>query len=209
MSSFIRENFSKCETCAYHEAGHILFACLCGYSCRHVELINERNEHDFSSIAIIDYGKDSAIAAKFIEAKPDSNYFKTLPLAEKLECLEVGRRLARIFVGGSVAVAVFNNKGNVQIPLPMQIDYLDLLRTEFVRFVLKEISSDQEEDFIEHNLQDALYTLANINVWNTVEDLAQRLLKTNELDKNDIEECLEEHGLLYDKESPVDAAFDF
>ena len=98
-------------------------------------------------------------------------------MAEKLECLEVGRRLARIFVGGSVAVAVFNNKGNVKIPLPMQIDYLDLLRTEFVRFVLKEISSDQEEDFIEHNLQDALYTLANINVWNTVEDLAQRLLE--------------------------------
>lgn len=209
MSSFIRENFSQCETCAYHEAGHILFAYLCGYNCRHVELINEKNEHDFSSIAIIDYGKDSALAAKFTDPKSDSDYFKTRPLAEKLECVEVGRRLARIFVGGSVAVAVFNNKGNVQIPLPMQIDYRDLLRTEFIHHVLKEISSDHEEDFIEHNLQDALYTLANINVWNTVEDLAQRLLKTRELNKNDMEECLEEHGLLYDQESPVDASFDF
>ena len=78
MSSFIRENFSQCETCAYHEAGHILFAYLCGYNCRHVELINEKNEHDFSSIAIIDYGKDSALAAKFTDPKSDSDYFKTL-----------------------------------------------------------------------------------------------------------------------------------
>jgi hypothetical protein len=209
MNTLIKQNFSQCETCAYHEAGHILFAYLCGYSCRHVELINEKNEHGFSSIAIIDYGKDAAIAAKFIGSNPDSNYFKTLSLARKLECMEVGRRLARIFVGGSVAVAVFNNKGNVQIPLPLQIDYLDLLRAEFVHFVIKEISADQEEDFIEHNLQDALYTLANINIWNTIEDLGQRLLKNNQLDKNDIEECLEEHGLLYDKESPVDASFDF
>jgi len=54
-------------------------------------------------------------------------------------------------------------------------------------------------------LQDALYTLSNVNIWNTIVDLAKRLLQFNHLDKNDIEECLEEHGI-YDAQSPMDAA---
>jgi hypothetical protein len=203
------QQFRKCEVCAYHESGHILFAYLCGYTCRHAELIHESNEEGFTSIAIIDYGKDEPIASRFMGNEANVDYFSCLSLGEKLESLEVGRRLARIFLGGSVAAAVFNNEGNVHIPLPMQIDYIDLLRVEFIHYVIREISVDQEENFIEYGLQDALYTLANINIWNTIADLAGRLLQNNQLDRNDIEECLEEHGIVYDEESPADQGFDY
>jgi hypothetical protein len=204
----IREKFSQCEICAYHEAGHILFAYLCGYHCREVQLIQENNEEGFSSYAVIDYGKDAYLASKFTAGNADLDFFKCLSLGEKLESIEVGRRLARIFLGGSVAAAVFNNKGNVHIPLPMQIDLIDLMRVEFIHSVIRELSTDQEENFVEYGLQDALYTLSNINVWQTVADLAGRLLEQNHLDKNDIEECLEERGIVYDEESPMDASFD-
>ena len=170
-------------------------------------MIEETNEEGFSSYAMIDYGKDSYYASKFIGSNPDIEFFKCLSLGEKLESIEVGRRLARVFLGGSVSAAVFNNAGNVHIPLPMQIDFIDLMRVEFIHYVIKEISMDQEELFIENGLQDALYTLANVNVWDTIVDLANRLLQYNQLDKNDIEECLEEHGIIYDEESPVDASF--
>jgi hypothetical protein len=90
----------------------------------------------------------------------------------------------------------------------MQIDYVDLLRVEFIHYVIKEVSIDQEEGFIEHGLQEALYTLTNVNIWETVVDLAGRLLKANHLDKNDIEECLDEHGIIYDSETPFDATVD-
>src|SRR5215203_2382618 len=203
-----KDTFKECEICAYHESGHILFAYLCGYSCRYVELIDESNEEGFSSVAVIDYGKDARTASKFTSGDISVDYFKCLSLGEKLESVEVGRRLARIYLGGSVASAVYNNKGNVQIPLPMQIDYTDLLRVEFIHLVIQALSFDKEEDFIENGLQDALYTLANINIWNTVEDLAVKLLQQNQLNRNDIEECLEEHGIIYDKESPIDASFD-
>jgi hypothetical protein len=198
-----KQNFRQCEICAYHESGHILFAYLCGYSCKEVQLIDEGNENGFTSYALIDYGRDSLYASKFTTADNAIDFFRCLALGEKLEALEVGRRLARIFLGGSVAAAVFNNKGNVQIPLPMQIDYMDLLRVEFIHYVIQELAVDKEENFIEHGLQDALYTLSNVNIWNTIMDLAARLLQFNRLDKNDIEECLEEHGLLYDAESPL------
>ena len=204
----IREKFSQCEICAYHEAGHILFAYLCGYHCREVQLIQENNEEGFSSYAVIGYGKDAYLASKFTAGNADLDFFKCLSLGEKLESIEVGRRLARIFLGGSVAAAVFNNKGNVHISLPMQIDLIDLMRVEFIHSVIRELSTDQEENFVEYGLQDALYTLSNINVWQTVADLAGRLLEQNHLDKNDIEECLEEHGIVYDEESPMDASFD-
>ncbi|MFL5808770.1 MAG: hypothetical protein ACJ749_04565 [Flavisolibacter sp.] len=193
-----KENFRQCEICAYHEAGHVLFAYLCGYSCLEVQLIEESNEEGFSSYAMIDYGKDAALASKFIGSNPDIEYFKILSLGEKLESIEVGRRLARIFLGGSVAAAVFNNGGSVHIPLPMQVDLIDLMRVEYIHYVIREISHDKEEDlFIENGLQDALYTLANINIWDTIVDLARWLLQSNQLDKGDIEECLEEHGIIY------------
>jgi hypothetical protein len=198
-----KQNFRQCEICAYHESGHILFAYLCGYSCKEVQLIDEGNKNGFTSYALIDYGKDSLYASKFTTADNAIDFFRCLALGEKLEALEVGRRLARIFLGGSVAAAVFNNKGNVQIPLPMQIDYMDLLRVEFIHYVIQELAVDKEENFIEHGLQDALYTLSNVNIWDTIVDLAARLLQFNHLDKNDIEECLEEHGLIYDAESPI------
>ncbi|MFL5788037.1 MAG: hypothetical protein ACJ748_08290, partial [Flavisolibacter sp.] len=146
---------------------------------------------------------------KFMGSEANIDYFRRLSLGERLESIEVGRRLSRIFLGGSVAAAVFNNTGNVHIPLPMQIDYMDLVRVEFIHYVIKEISGDGEENFIEHGLQDALYSLSNVNIWDTVVDLATRLLESNQLDKGDIEECLEEHGIIYDEESPVDANFDF
>lgn len=202
------QNFKQCEICAYHEAGHILFAYLCGYSCREVQLIDELNESGFTSYALIDYGKDSFYASKFTTADDTIDFFRCLALGEKLEAIEVGRRLARVFLGGSVAAAVFHNGGNVQIPLPMQIDYMDLVRVEFIHYVIKELSVDKDESFIEHGLQDALYTLGNINIWHTIVDLATRLLQSSHLDKNDIEECLEEHGIIYDSESPMDATID-
>jgi hypothetical protein len=170
---------------------------LCGYSCNYVELINDKNEDDFTSIAMLDYGKDSPIASLFIGPNADLDAFNSFNLAQKLECIEVGQRIARIFLGGSVAAAVFNNQGDVHIPLPMQIDFTDLLRVEFIQQALKKLSNDNDEEFIEHYLQEALYTLSNINVWNTIVDLASRLLKDNQLNKNDIEECLEEHGIVY------------
>lgn len=199
-----KESFRECEICAYHESGHILFAYLCGYRCKEVQLIPEGNEYGFTSYAIIDYGRDAYYASKFTSGNNTLDFFKCLALGERLAALEVGRRLARIFLGGSVVVAVFNNKGKVDIPLPIQMDYLDLLRVEFIHYVIKELSIDKEEDFIEHGLQEALYTLSNINIWETLVDLSARLLKWNRLEKNDIEECLEEHGI-YDPEAPMDA----
>ena len=192
-----KHSFNKCELCAYHESGHILFAYLCGYSCNYVELINDKNEDDFTSIAMLDDGKDSHMASLFIGPNANHDAFNSFNLAEKLECVEAGQRIARTFLGGSVTAAVFNNQGDVHIPLPMQIDFTDLLRVEFIQQVLKKLSNDNDEEFIEHYLQDALYTLSNINVWDTIVDLATRLLKNNQLNKNDIEECLEEHGIVY------------
>lgn len=204
MHSFLtKQSFKQCDICAYHESGHILFAYLCGYRCRQVQLINDVAEEGYSSIAIIDYGKDSFIASKFLGANASIDSFKGLPLSQKLASIETGKRIARIFLGGSVAAAVYKNDGNVHIPLPIQIEYVDLLRVEFIQCLLHEISSEDEEDFIEAGLQDALYTFNNINVWNTTADLAQRLLQHKELLQNDIEECLEEHGIMYDQEFPA------
>jgi hypothetical protein len=195
MPTFQKKFAESCRVCAYHESGHILFAYLCGYRCKYVELVGSENENEYSSIALIDYGKDSFLASRFNGPKASLEFFTSLQLAQKLDAIEVGQRLARIYLGGSVAAAMFRNNGNPHIPLPIQLEYTDLVQVEFVHWILKELSSTTEEHFIEHGLQEALYTISNINIWETVEDLAERLLDANQLNQNDIEECLEEHGI--------------
>jgi hypothetical protein len=197
-----REHVKDCAVCAYHESGHILFAYLCGYSCRQVSLVKENEEEGFVTVAHIDYGRDERLVARFMGAEANIDYFNCLSLGEKLESIEVGRRLARIMLGGSVAAAVFNNEGHVLIPLPMQIDFTDLTKVEFIQQVLNSISTEQETQFIENGLREALYSLSNINIWHTIADLARRLLQHRQLDKVDIEACLEEHGIIYDQASP-------
>jgi hypothetical protein len=193
---------SQCEICAYHEGGHILFAYLCGYTCKEVQLVNE-NEEGFTSYSIIDYGKDATIASRFLAEEGDLAFFNLLSLGEKLDAVEVGRRLARIFMGGTVAAAIFKNGGNLNLSLPMQMDFSDMKHAESIRDVIIQISPDKEDFFIENGLRDALYTMTNINVWETVADLSNRILKQSQLGRNDIEECLEEHGIIYPNESSV------
>lgn len=197
-----RENFTQCTLCAYQESGHILFAYLCGYHCIEAELIQHPGEDDISSISIIDYGADTLLAEKFMGDASDLHFFMHLPLAKKMQALETGRKLSLVFLGGSVTAAVFNNGGDSHISLPMQIEYTDLQRVEFIDQVLQQLA-DTEENFIENRLQDALYTISNINIWNTITDLANRLLEQHQLNRNDIEECLEEHGIIYHEASPL------
>ena len=197
--------FKQCTICAYQESGHILFAYLCGYRCQHAELM-ENAEEEFSSISVFDYGKDSSIANKFLGHQ--TLFFTNLSLAEKLACLEVARKLSLLFLGGSVVVAVYNNKENVHIPLPMQIELTDLLQVEFIDQVIETLDPDGDRNFIENRLQDALYTVGNINIWETIVDLSERLLKHGQLNQNDIEECLEDHGIIYNEASPLQTPMD-
>ena len=196
-----KENFDKCEICAYHESGHIVFAYLCGYSCLEVQLINKLTPEGFSSYAMIDYGKDSLIASKMIGLNNDPAFLKSFTLAEKLEAMEIGQRLSRIYMGGSVATAVFLNNGNPNIPLPIQLDYTDLFRVENIQTITKELSSNTEEDLIENTLKDVIYSFHSIHIWNAVNELAKQLLDTNHLEKGDIEECLAPYGIISNKEN--------
>ena len=196
------KTFNQCTLCAYQESGHILFAYLCGYHCLETELVQHPGADDVRSFSVIDYDSDAWLADKFLGDESDVKFFSGLSTAGKMQALETGRKLALVFLGGSVTAAVFTNDGNPQIPLPMQIEYNDLQRVEFIDKVLQ-LLADTEENFIENRLQDALYTISNINLWNTVTDLATRLLHSHQLNRNDIEECLEEHGVIYHEASPL------
>lgn len=195
-----KENFDKCEICAYHESGHIVFAYLCGYSCLEVQLINKLTPEGFSSYAMIDYGKDSFIASKLIGLNMDPTFFKSFSLPEKLETIEIGQRLSRIYMGGSVATAIFLNNGNPNIPLPIQLDYTDLFRVENIKNITNELSKNSEEDVIENSLKDVVYSFHSIHIWNAVNELAKKLLDSNHLEKGDIEESLMPYGIISNKE---------
>lgn len=192
----IGNRIKLCEPCAYSESGRVVFAYLCGYHCSEVQLMRNPYEDGYFSYALIDYGKDSRIALNFIGEKGGSGHFPSLPLAKRLESIEVGQRLARLFIGGSVAAAVYRNKGDVHIPFPMQMDHEDMEKAEHIFSILKEMTVNNDVDFLENEIANALYTLNNSYVWKSIEQLAELLLEEEYLDRNDIEESLERTGLL-------------
>lgn len=192
----------QCEICAYHEAGHILFAYLCGYTCREAQLVNEENEDGFTSFSIIDYGLDTQYAGRFIGTE-DLLFFTGLGEAEQQKAIAVGRRIARIYMGGSTAATVYQKGSPAELPVPFQMDFTDLERIEFIGMVFQSLGAG-EPNLLEQYMNDARYTLSNINIWHTVQDLAERLLRFNPITRGDIEECLEEHGIQYAAESQMD-----
>ena len=201
--SMVTSRHQQCDICSYHESGHILFAYLCGYTCKEAQLVDEANQEGFSSFSIIDYGADTYYASRFITTE-DLEFFTNLRDEEKQEALAVGRKIARIYMGGSTAATVFQKGGDTNLEIPFQMDFTDLERIEFVCSVFRALGVDEEESFVENNMSDALYTLSNINVWYTIKDLAERLLRFNPLTRGDIEECLEEHGIQYAAESNME-----
>ena len=200
--SFFTSRHKQCEICAYHEAGHILFAYLCGYTCKEAQLVNEENEEGFSSFSIIDYGADAGYADRFIGTE-DLSFFTNLEEGAQQHAIAVGRKIARIYMGGSTAATVFQKGSPADLPVPFQMDYTDLERIEFIIMVFRSLGAD-ESNMLQHYMNDARYTLSNINIWHTVKDLAERLLRFNPITRGDIEECLEEHGVQYAAESNMD-----
>ena len=184
----------QCEPCAFQESGHVLFAYLSGYSCLQTELVGEQG--DYSAYSIIDYGRDTRLATLLLNDDHHPWGLNNGKPAEKLELAEACRRLSKIYAGGSVTLAVFRNGGDARVPLPLQMEYSDLKNLEKLRNLMGILSPSTDDQFMDEALQDALYTLTNGNVWDTVSDLASRLLQSGQLNRNDIEECLDEHGLL-------------
>jgi hypothetical protein len=199
--SMFTARHKQCDICAYHEAGHILFAYLCGYTCKEAQLVDESNDAGFSSYSIIDYGADAVYAGRFIGTE-DLSFFTSLQEEEQQHALAVGRKVARIYMGGSTAATVFQKGGPADLSIPFQMDFTDLERIEFVAMVFRALGAD-EPNLLEHYMNDARYTLGNINLWHTVKDLAERLLRFNPITRGDIEECLEEHGIQYAAESDM------
>ncbi|HEX2608072.1 MAG TPA: hypothetical protein VHK91_11865 [Flavisolibacter sp.] len=198
---------AACEAGAYQESGHILFAYLCGYTCQEVQLIDAANDAGFSSYVLLDYGRDSELAYRILSGE-DPDYFDCLSLGQKMEALDIIRRLARICCGGSVALAVQANGGNPLLALPIRMEFTDLQRLDHMEQLNRKLSVAEETEFTDTCLREALYMLSNINLWETLSDLAQRLLVNRQLDKNDIEECLEAHGLIYEEASPAFPSFE-
>lgn len=198
MAKFITRH-QQCDICAYHEAGHILFAYLCGYTCKEAQLVDESNEAGFSSFSIIDYGADALYAGKYISTE-DPGFFTGLPEKAQPQAIAVGRKIARMYMGGSTAATIFQNGGNPDLHVPFQVDFTDFERVDFISTVFRAMCTG-EDNLLEHYMNDARYTLSNINLWHTVRDLAERLLRFNPITRGDIEECLEEHGIQYAAES--------
>lgn len=192
----IAQEKQTCESCAYRESGHVVFAYLQGYSCLEMQIMKTADDEGLFSYSLIDYKSDESIALTFIGEKADDQFFRNLSLAQRLQTIEVGGKLARLFIGGSVATAVFRNNGDAQIPIPMQMDYEDLVKVEYIHQVLRVLMVNSEVDFMENEIAGALYTVSNSYVWNSIDAIAKRLLEESYLAKNDVEECLEKTGLL-------------
>jgi hypothetical protein len=181
-----KQNFKHAELCAFQESGHIVFAYLCGYSCHEVFILPS-DDMDCTGFSMIDYSMDSRQVSMLLTGNHKVQELKNLVLAERLELIEVARRLSRIFFGGSVAASVHKNPGISFLKDPVQIDIVDYMRLEYIHYIISELSVDKEEAFMEQGIKEALYTLDHPAMWSAVDKIAQSLLLKHKLNQAEIE----------------------
>jgi hypothetical protein len=185
---------NQCERAAYHESGHIVFAYLCGYRCEGVQLERKTEKEMvlWSGHSYIDYGKDCFYVSKFIGGDADVAFFETLHPSEHAEAAAVAHRIAQVFLAGSLAEAIYANNGNTNINFPIDVEWLDLVRVEFLNYALTNLHCNHNaEEFITALFTQMLKKLQAPEVWYAIEHLGKLLRKTKKINGMQIEEVLE------------------
>jgi hypothetical protein len=190
--SFCSHN--ACERAAYHESGHIVFAYLNGYSCEGVQLDRsvEMDKEIWSGQSRIDYHTDAFIVSKLIGVDADADFFEQVPHSTKQKAVAVARRLARVYLAGSLTEAIYENGGDPNVPFPIETEWLDLIRVEYLNYALEKMDGQhQPAEFIPSLFTNLLKAVESPDIWYAIESIARKLRVTKRMNRSQIEEILE------------------
>ncbi len=177
---------------AYHEAGHIIFTYLTGYSCDGCELLGNGDGKTSS-----EYGKDLLLITGIINSQEQPEIFNNLDKNIKAQFPVVAHRIMTIYLAGSVVESAFLNNGIVNGNMEVEISGPDLIRANNIQYLLLQLKKENHDsNYIQKTMTD-LFTMISLDeIWKPISELAKKLIEKGKLNKQEIEDVLNQSGFL-------------
>jgi hypothetical protein len=174
----------------YNISAQIMFSYLSGYSCRFVKLVEAP---PFTGITAIDY-KDDAVLIEHLLKGADLEFFAELNKASKLQAIEAAEKLAKIIVAGTTAEVIYENGGYINETINIKLHFLDLMKVQYINYILTHIDPHHSPDFIKNTIDEVLLLMAKPKIWQAIDVLAgSLLLNQSQVNEFEIEEIVQDH----------------
>jgi hypothetical protein len=156
----------------YNLSAQIIFSYLHGYSCQSVKFVDAP---PFTSITAIDYKDDAKLIEQLLKGA-DLEYFAELNKASKLQVMEAAEKLAKIIVAGTAAESIYENGGYINETLNIKLHFLDLMKVQYINYILTHIDPHHSPEFIKNTVDEVLMLMAKPKNWKAIDSLAGRLI---------------------------------
>jgi hypothetical protein len=119
-------------------------------------------------------------------------FFAELNKASKLQVMEAAEKLAKIIVAGTAAEAIYENGGYIDETLNIKLHFLDLMKVQYINYILTHIDPHHSPDFIKNTIDGVLLFMSKPNIWQSIDLLAGTLmLNSFRLNQTEIENIVQ------------------
>ena len=178
----------KLDVISYNLSAQIIFSYLNGYNCQSVKLVNAP---PFTGITAIDY-KEDAVFIEHLLKGAELEYFAELKKGYKLNAMEAAEKLAKIIVAGTAAETIYENGSYIDESLNIKLHFLDLMKVQYINYILTHIDPHHSPDFIKNTIDEVLMFMAKPKIWQAIDLLAGRLiLDQTQMYESEIEKLIQ------------------
>jgi hypothetical protein len=180
----------KLHISSYNLSAQVIFSYLSGYSCQYVKSVEAS---PLTGITAIDYKDDAEIIEHLLKGA-ELEYFAELNKASKLQVMEAAEKLAKIIVAGTAAESIYENGGYIDETLNIKLHFLDLMKVQYINYILTHIDPHHSPDFIKNTIDEVLMLMAKPKVWQSIDVLAGRLMQNSaQINEPEIKAIVHDH----------------
>jgi hypothetical protein len=182
----------KLHISSYNLSAQVVFSYLSGYSCKYVK---SAEGSPLAGITAIDYKEDAEIIEHLLKGA-ELEYFAELNKASKLQVMEAAEKLAKIIVAGTAAESIYENGGYINETLNIKLHFLDLMKVQYINYILTHIDPHHSPEFIKNTVDEVLMLMAKPKIWQAIDALAgQLIISSPQVNEHKIKEIVEGHLL--------------
>jgi hypothetical protein len=183
-----------CDAVAFHETGHIVFACLQGYRCEYVQLnrVMDTGIDTWTARTSIDFLHDAFYVSRYIGIDADIQFFKKLDIPARRKSIRVGHRLSQVLLAGSVVEWLYKQNFKVESAGITDIEWIDMIKVDYISYALSELDGNHDASlFIPKTIQQIIETIKQPEISDAIQRVAELIRVRKTLKNASLEEALE------------------
>jgi hypothetical protein len=155
--------------CAYHEAGRVLFAYKCGYTCSSIKVSGKDAGAGVSSL---NGGDDTP----YIQAIFSGNLGDAILQQSPAKAEEVAKKLMKLYCAGNCAELFYSKNGNTDEIDEISLRAPDMKYIEILQDYLQASVPGHTDDYPTKTILGIFEELVNVEIWKPIKTLAEVII---------------------------------